>query len=357
MKCLAICNKGFEDICSLEIKELIEVECKELDSCVEFEANDEQMAKLSYLSQSINRLLILFDKFKFGKTDFNFDIKLFNKKTFCVRHIKQDSEIDGCKLESEIGAIMFKKLKSKVDLEKPDITVIAFINGNDIFLGADFCGYDLGKRSYKIYLTPKSLKGTLAYSLMRYSGYDISKVFLDCFANNGIIPIETVLFTSGFSVRNFDKDKFKFISEDFDLSKFDVEIKKDAKVIAFDHLLPNIEKMKKNAKIAGIQKLLKPSKVDVEWLDTKLDENSVDIICSQFIELSKRTAENIVKKTYKEFFYQAEFILKKKGIVVALLHHPELLIEFAEKSKFKVIEKREIYSGKDKLVAVKLQLE
>lgn len=364
MRSLAITNKGFEDICALEIKELIDIDSTLKDSCVEFDATEKELIKLSYLSQSINRILILFDDFDFKDIDdlikktqqVKYDAKIFNKKSFVVRCIKENNDINSTEIEQKVGEVFFSNLKSKVDLKNSDLSILVFIEGNHAHIGVDFAGVDLSKRSYKIYLAPKSLRGTLAYELLRYAGYDKNKKMLDCFAANGNIVIEAALFGTKYSVRNFDKDKFRFavkINEDYLEELDELFVKEKLKIYAFDHLLPNIEKIKKNAKIANILKFINVSKVDIEWLDTKVDEKTIDIICSYFPEVSKRTEKHIVKKTYKEFFYQADFILKKKGIIVALLHNPEELIASAKEAKFKFIEKREIYSGQEKLVVLK----
>ncbi len=366
MRCLAICNKGFEQVCSEEIKRLVKTETEQKDSCVIFEADEKSLLRLSYLSQSANRILILFSDFDFKdhkdmlakSKEIKYDKYYFYKKTFAVRCIKQNHEQEDSNVEKDIGEVFFESLDSKVDLDNPDVTVIVYLNGNTAYTGIDFCGIDLSKRSYKIFLSHKSLKGTFAYSLLKHAKYDKDKVLLDPFSNNGIIAIEAALFARNVSPRFYDKDKFKFpievdtkIFEDMDKE----QQKSKPKIFAFDALLPNIEKIKKNANIAGIEKSLKFSKVDVEWLDTKLDEKSVDIVVSYFPEVSKRTSTNIIEKIYKEFFYQIEFVLKDNGRIFALLHNQEKLIEYAEKGKFKIASKKEVYSGKDKLKIIEMK--
>ena len=332
MKCLAICTPGFEDICGKEISELNGSNIKILDSCIEFETKD--IEKIVYYTQSSHRILVDVKEIDLDKLN---NIKV-NKK-FAVRCIKRNSEESSLEIENKVGKI----IEGKVDLEEPEVTVIVYITKNKKYLGFDYYG-DISKRSYKTYSTPRSLKGPLAYSLIRFADYNKQKTFLDCFSGNGVIAIETTSYSVGKSVRHYDKDKLGLTYENN-------KLKENNKIYAFDSLLANVEKTKKNAKIAGIEKFFKTSKVDVEWLDTKLEENEIDIICSQFPEVSKRTDKKEIEKLYKEFFYQVDFILSKKGIIVALLHNPEFLIDKAE--KFKVMEKREIFSGKDKLYAIK----
>ena len=51
-------------------------------------------------------------------------------------------------------------------------------------------------------------------------------------------------------------------------------------------------------------------------------------------------------KIYNEFFYQAEYIIKDNG-KMALTGKKELIEKFAIKYKFKVIESRIAFSGKE----------
>jgi hypothetical protein len=51
-----------------------------------------------------------------------------------------------------------------------------------------------------------------------------------------------------------------------------------------------------------------------------------------------------VKKLYKDFFYHVEFILKKKGLVVCIGPHLELLKEMC--GKLKLVEQRSVSTSK-----------
>ena len=83
----------------------------------------------------------------------------------------------------------------------------------------------------------------------------------------------------------------------------------------------------KNAKIGGVNKLIRFSRLDVEWLDAKLDGNSIDLVVSyppQFKSTAGNDQFSVAENKklavlYKNFFYQADFFLKKKGKIVLLL--------------------------------------
>ena len=130
---------------------------------------------------------------------------------------------------------------------------------------------------------------------------------------------------------------------------------KKADVMCFDSNMLNLNAAKKNAKIAGINKLIDFSRKDTEWLDTKLGKESVDLIVTHPPESSKVIGEKDIEKVYNEFFYQAEFIVKKEGKVAVILTKSDLIKKAAAKYNFKPVHERKVYSGKAELSVVILK--
>ncbi|MFC1800819.1 Rossmann-like fold-containing protein, partial [Nanoarchaeota archaeon] len=141
----------------------------------------------------------------------------------------------------------------------------------------------------------------------------------------------------------------KFV--DFDFSAVDSLRKDVSGVLAYDSQMRNVESAKKNAKIAGVNKLITFSKMDAEWLDTKLDKKSVDKIVTNLPRIGKESIK-FISKLYKEFFYQAEFILKDDGLIVCITNNTEVLKKYADEYKFKVKSENEILSGQLKIVVL-----
>ena len=365
MEALAITHKGIEDIACLEISELVgNASAKE--GCVVFSFKKyEDLFLLSYKTQSISKILLLFDSFHFND-DFsekakekikNIDVNdWINAKTpFVVRSfIINNENFASSSVEPEIGEYIIDKTKAKVDLENPLVTFFVYIYGNTCYLGIDFSG-DLGKRNYKIFNLSNSLKGSVAYALARIADVKEKDVIMDPFAKGGEICIETALFLSNLSVNYYCKDKFLFLKMknfekiDFDkfFSKLDKRKKKKLKIYCCDNLMNNIQAAKKNAKIAGVHKDINFSRNDLEWLDVKFKKKTIDKIIT-YLPFSKVNLHNI-KKVYKEFFYQAEYILKDKGKIVVITEEVENVKEFLEQYKFKIKEKREVWQGQKAL--------
>src|SRR3989338_864427 len=241
MEGFLLTHKGMEDIAALEVKELIGKPSVKLEKCVVFSIKDhEDLFKLCYLSQSAYGVYFLLKKFgckdllegldkniegiKFGEW-------LSKKSSFRVRckNIREE-EKPTPEIEAKIGAIIIKHIEKKsgckqsVDLENPDLSIVVYFNGEECCIGIDFAGFDLSKRDYKIFSDPSSLKGTVAYMLVRLSSYEKKDALLDCFAGSGMIPIEAALFASKFPVNFYNKDKFAFLKiekfKKYDFKKF-----------------------------------------------------------------------------------------------------------------------------------------
>jgi len=369
MEGLLITSKGIEDIAALEVKELIKAKARVKDSCIIFDIKKlEELCLLCYKAQSAEKILFLLGAFELKELEksiakIKFDDWLYKKTTFRVscKKINNDA-ISSEEIVGNIGALIIenikknKKYKQKVELDNPDITFLIFINNDKAYFGIDFSGRDLQKREYKLFAHPDSLRSTIAYSLVRIAELKPKEVFLDPFCHSGEIPIEAALFMSNFPVNYYSKEKFAFSKfksfKKLDFNKFfegiDKKIVKTKKSLinCFDSKLINLNAAKKNAKIAGVNKAVNFSRMDVEWLDTKLNKESVDKIVTHLPELTRNADIKDVEKRYNEFFYQAQFILKKKGKMVIISRNNDLLKECAGKYKFKVEKEKEVCSGK-----------
>ncbi|MFH1440006.1 MAG: THUMP domain-containing protein [Candidatus Woesearchaeota archaeon] len=393
MKGLAICHKGIEDVASQEIEEIID----EVGFCEEravvFNTTPEKLAKVTYMARSIRRTILLLGRAKISKK-YDDTVSLLAK---LIDEIKTDEWLKGksrspktfkvvCKrigehdfgsqdVAEKVGELLLdkhnissegKKInKIKVTMLNPDIVIYVFINEKELYLGIDFSGLDLSKRDYKIFSTASSLNGAVAYALLRLAKLKHKDVMIDPFCGSGVIPIEAALYLKNKSVNFFRKDKLLFTrfadgsnnnhSMAFDinmneLSRYDKAFSPEFRIIAYDSQMNMMSATKKNAQIAGVNKVIDISRVDIEWLDTKLDKGNVDIIATHLPVASKNVSKGIVEKLYKEFFYQAEYILADKGTIGIIVEKDDVLKECLAKlkidEKFKIIENRELMQGK-----------
>ena len=364
MKGLAITSKGIENIAAMEIKELINNDYKIEEGCVIFDFKDfKDLCLLCYKAQSVDRVVYLLDKFEF-KSFFE-DLKIFieelnfnkwlNYKKFKIECIRLGTHnFNSVDIKEKTAELIFKKSNNKIKPDVKDYGVIFlfYIVDNKCYFGIDFAGFELNKRGYKIFLHPNSLRGTIAYALVRENNFKKKDVMLDPFSRDGVIAIEAALYANNFSVNYYKKDKFAFLklklNIDFDELFKNIDKKRKeskTKIYNYDHLFKYVDFSKKNAKIAGVDKYINFSRVELEWLDIKFKKESVDEIITN-PPSSKNTN---LDKIYNEFFYQAEYILKKNGLIALISKMPELIKKHAEKHNFIIAKEKDIWSGEQQL--------
>jgi len=374
MRALAITPKGLEETAAKEIEELIKAKTEIKESAVIFHPKKMiDLCLLCYKSQSASTIISLFDCFVFKNNPFKKIEKTINKldiskwtdknTTFAVRCKRTGNHgFLSSEIERKTGGFIIKKIKDnksniKVNLECPGTIFYIYIHHNQCYLGVDFSGFDLSKREYKIFTHPTSLKGNIAYSLLRIIDYKKDKTLLDPFCSSGEIPIEAALFKTGFSINYYRKEKFAFLKlklfkktnfEQF-FKNIDKKIKNQGKIkiLGFDNLLKYIKSSQKNAKIAGINKHIVFSKISISWLDAKFNKGQIDNIVTQLPSYSQRTSKQAIDKIYNEFFYQSKYVLKDNGNILVLLK-TEMPGEIPQKYNFKLSQKKEIFSGKQK---------
>jgi len=304
MKYIAICPQGLEDITQKELKEILKVSSSVLVS-----------GRVCFESKSVEKLLLKTQSI----------MKLYELKQTCTKHeeietfpvvspfrvvcSRKDEYVLGSQDVEKIVGEKFFLQGNTVDLKNPRTIVFLDIVEGKIFVGVDMSPVLLSKRTYRVKIHNQSINACVAYGLVRVSGYTGKKIILDPFCRDGIIAIEAARYKKG-------------------------------NIYAYDALFPNVRSTEINATLAGVRKEVNISRIETEWLDTKFGKEEVDFIVSAMPFVSKTLKENEVKRLYKEFFYHVAFILKKKGRVVCIVPHAELLKSMCE--GLKIVEEREV---------------
>jgi len=293
MKYIAITARGLEDISQKEIKEILKAnsECV-ADGRILFTTRS--IDKLLQKTQSIMKVYELHQMCLMLKDIQPFPIES-PFRVHCSRygaHAFSSQEV-----ERAVGELFFKA-GNTVDLKNSKTIVFVDIIDENIFVGVDKTPELLSKRAYRIKIHNQSINACIAYGLVRLSGYNGKKIFLDPFSKDGIIAIEAALYKKG-------------------------------KIFAYDALFPNVRSTEINATLAKVRKGINISRIEPEWLDTKFQKGEVDIVVSSLPFASKSNPEKDVRKLYKELFYQLAFILKKNGKLVFIVPKADLLKEMA----------------------------
>jgi 23S rRNA G2445 N2-methylase RlmL len=355
LRCAALCEPGFEDITKKEIKELVNKKATVNQGILLFNTKKiEDLAEFCYRSQSTRRILLILAEGN-GKNDIFKTIEesmqkinvrgLVNEQTkftsFCERVGKHD--FNSIQMAQHISKLLINQIKTqtgfqtKVDFKNPDVIFFTYINNDKFYIGVDFSGFDLSKREYKVFSHAAALKGTTAYNILRFANYSKEKFLLNCFSKSAVIEIEAALFASKTSVQYFKKDKFAFMKllqfkerSDF-LKNLDKQIVASKPMIYGIHGdLRHITAGNKNAKIAGVQKIINLSRTDVDWIDVKFDDGQADIIIIYSVGAEKLKLPELLK--------QSKYVLSKEGVLVMVsINNPQMEISGFKQENHKTI--------------------
>ncbi|MFH1133250.1 MAG: hypothetical protein V1735_02060 [Nanoarchaeota archaeon] len=258
---------------------------------------------------------------------------------FCVRG---KGDLDGIVGEKLIALTP----GSTVDFKQPEKRFFLFDHEGKVGLGIEPMTFDLAKRDYKVFHHSGSIKGTVAFCLVMLSGYSPGKLFLDPFTCSGEVCIEAALLSTR-SPHFYRKKDFLFeaLGVNVDLAAFDALYPgSETRIHGLHKQLAFVKSSQKNAKIANVHKHVEFGRGDVEWLDTKFEEDSVDCIVSKVPSLQP--------KVQNELFYQAAFILKKDGLMTLACASGEGLKEAAAKNAFAVADERFLWQGKEPFTVI-----
>ena len=171
-----ITHVGMEDVCASEVKSLLSLDCETQPGVVYFSAPLLELCDLCYRVKSALRVLVLLGKKQGSDIPLvahnlasSVDVSGWLSPSVSFACRSPIPEL-GMELEAEVGGILQEKSKAKVDLKNPDVKIILHGTEETVLLGVDLGGDELGKRDYRIFVGSDSLRGTLAYGLLKISG-------------------------------------------------------------------------------------------------------------------------------------------------------------------------------------------
>ena len=203
-----------------------------------------------------------------------------------------------------------EKIEVKVEYKKPDLTVIVYFTGKEYVIGIDLCGQEINARDYRVFPHSGSLKGDLAYWLVRKSGFTSGDKLLVGLVKDGAIAIEAALFATQKSFRTLDTYCFKQFPS-YNSRQIEKDLGDSKPIIhAFDNSLPNVLAARKNIAIAGVKENVDVQRYTPEDLDARYEENSFD---QMIFMVTSKDEEKI-----NELYYQVGLLLKKDGMLLII---------------------------------------
>lgn len=357
MKIALFCPLGIEDVLHQDILELISKDSEQRKGCCLVEATEKEFVKLAYRCQSIERIGLLISDQKI----INNNIKTINLENIDFSHIKEKFSINakvlennnfgGLDLVTEISKKIADKTKKIPLYRGADITYYSYVIDDNFYLIIDVSSKELTKRDYKVFVNKISLRGTIAYAISRISKITNKDIVLDPFTKSGEISIELVHHFIKKSVHFYAKERFNFkqinIIPEYDKLDNEINLEDNVKIFATDSKMPNIKAAEKNAKIAGMNKQINFSRLLIEDLDLKY-ENNITKAVVHLPAVGNQTEQGVLK-IYENFFKVLNLVLKNKATVSCIGVKIKACVDIAQKNNLKLIHERKIMQGKDVL--------
>lgn len=297
MKFLVTTVEGLEEVSLKEIEDITGNKARKVfPGAIEVEGDNQTIFDLNYRGKTINRVMILLKSGKFEKLEdiyslaeqVNYSSYIYQTQKFAIRSTRiGEHDFSSMDIERKVGKAVvdsFKKEKGEkleVDLDNPHLIFRVKVRENKTWIALDTTGKDpLYKRGYRSYDHPASLKPNIANSLIRLSGWNPEKSFLDPMCGSGTIPIEAYHQASkipNWFRNNYNFWKFYFVDKDHFLKRkkeIDSKVKEETrKIYGFDKTKKHIKGAKRNmekgrAKVRFIRKNLKEAELDYDYIIT-----------------------------------------------------------------------------------------
>lgn len=300
----------------------------------------EIVINLIYYSRTIENIFLKVTEFKKVK-------ELSEVKSLNLDFIKKEFtfEVDAhgenkSIFETKIGKLLLDSNKNlTVNLKIPELSFKVFSTKDNNILGLDLVGFKLSRRDYKLNINSTSINSLIPNYCMYLLGMDEEENLsvIDPVANLGEIINEVSLFNPRKAMNLKLRHNFP-ICKIFGLNpQLPKNIDDKNKYVAVVQNNKIFKEIRENINFSG-QKI-KVSQYELDWLDVKFKKNDHDYVISQFPSFQD---EEESKAFQKEFFYQAEFICKKK---IGLISKKEINMLYLRKYRLRILRKEIITVG------------
>jgi putative N6-adenine-specific DNA methylase len=294
----ASCPRGLEEVLQQELMEIHANDIKRVDGGMLFSGDKEVLYKANLSSRIATRILCLVKQGSYENEDDIFNAALSVEWTtwFALeKTIKVSTTAIQCPLKSidfmtlrikDAVCDIFREKTGKrpdVEVREPDIRIHLFLEKNNFSLYIDTSGAPLHQRGFRTASVEAPIKENLAAGIIKLSGWNPGEPFLDPMCGSGTFLIEAAMIASnqapglnrnfGFMAwKSFDNILFSTIKKTY----MDQVTKKDfLKIYGSDKDLRAIRVSKKNLTLAGF-------------------ENSVQLVCKQFSEITPPYSEGVL---------------------------------------------------------------
>ncbi len=207
MRGVATTTRGLEEVAISEITEIVGKNARKAHpGLVTFDCTELDLFMLNFLARSLHRIIMLLIEESFSDAEdiyrkvkeVDFSGYIDENQSFAVRAKRCGThDFTSMDVASWVGQAVidsFMEATGKrltVNLDEPDVIVRVEVRDKMFWLGIDTTGeVSLAKRGYRCFRHPAPLKPTIAYSLVRLSGWHFEESLIDPVCGTGTIPIE-----------------------------------------------------------------------------------------------------------------------------------------------------------------------
>lgn len=287
---IAICPDEIKDVLADELRELGAKNIEEKFKAVHFECDESVFYSAHLKIRTASRLLRVIKEFAAKDERMLFDqarrinwASIFKpEKTFVIEGVPGErgpgvmtSNTISKRVREALQAWFVEKngVRPKVDLEAPDVELVAFVRAGRCVLSVDTSGKSMHKRGYRSDRHPAPIKETMAAAILMKVGYHSGTPLYDPMCGSGTIAIEAASMALGKSALiHRKKGEFGFESLAFFNSKLwrdtQEESRKEkldklpAPIFASDISANYLEAARENAVRARVEKYMTFFKAD-----------------------------------------------------------------------------------------------
>jgi 23S rRNA G2445 N2-methylase RlmL len=374
---LLLTDAGCEEACAREVKELLGQDARIAQHVVAVDGSLLDAALLAYHVQTARRILVQLappqeslDAFETLLPDERVRAACLPKNwTFkaegdVLALLPDDTEPAALPMAQELVEAVggwLHRHGQPVKLSAPDATVYAIVTRQRVYVGVDVVGRSMAKREYRIMLSRRSLKATIAAAAVVYAGITHKDRVLDPIADDGTIIVECGIRTTHVSPMRFQKDmtflKFPGLAgTDWQAWRAHEDERREAQLsTAFGASVMELKAIRTHAKLASVEKAILTTKVSVDWMDVKLEAKSLDHVITQPIVGGKSLAPKAAAALLSRLFEQAAYVLTAKGTFTAVTEKPQEVIDAAKPHGFVLAEQHDVLMGKRPMSIVLLK--
>jgi 23S rRNA G2445 N2-methylase RlmL len=363
-----IVDSGVEDACCVELRKLLPDQTVAMHANVLVLSGSPSLAAaLAFRLQTARRVLLALVTQQPSVIDFEQSLPAPDEGALsaCLpidRTFKAEVDIlslsqpvgapqapNGQELAEHVGAWLHRTGRP-VRLSKPDALVLAVWTPEALWIGVDMAGVSLSRREWRIMLSRRSLKSTIAAACGIYAGIEPTDSVLDPFADDGTIATEAGLLIAGASPHAHARwtcDRFPGCEgwRELAVSLRPLSDGADSTgtVHAFAASLHDLKSVRTHAKLAGVERVVHGTKVGVDWVETKLAPESIKRIVTAPPPSGKSLSPAQAARFAKELFWQAEHALAKNGTITCITEKPQELASQA--GKWQQVADRTVFMG------------